>query len=650
MHVAAEACAILSARDIDGAAVDGQRTHTCGSDARLILVTIVDDQRTWAIDGQRVALAQFDALRGSERSPIAEIQNDIAADGDARRDGQVLIDCIHTFRQCGHVAGDGSAVCHRERDGLCARVVALGRDGQRVVALLLHGGGADGVVVVGALGERLAIESDGGRDGDGRTCVEILSFHAADDACHVVVVAIGSRKRLGDIVGGNGGVGQRALGVAQRLGVVATRAYSAAAHEGGAVGSNGYLVGSRRNAGAGGIERIGEAERFGIMPAYEAATLGGAIGGKHAAVVHAAREVYIALRESSKAAVGAVAADAAVDDGADLTVRDGHRAVGAGYESRSELLCGINIARHLQVRDGGTIRITEWGAVLLAEGRPGAALREGQRLAVAQERALERVGLARTRHLADADALGQPHVLAAEVVGASADRLGELVPSARRADDVGVVLRAGAAEGGGGRVELAVKRDAVLIDSHHAVVLHQTAEVGGSDVVDRDLSALVGRQIAYGDIVAAVDGRFVACVPAGEGVSQHACGHAAGLHQRVLDGGLVVDPPSDEAAAVFSAIGGGKGAVEHAAVDGDVVAASAQCADQSAVRAVTLDAAVDVDRTDAAREGQRAVRLAHDAGSLLRAGVDGTIDVQVLDRSILHVEERSAVFLGERTP
>ena len=175
------------------------------------------------------------------------------------------------------------------------------------------------------------------------------------------------------------------------------------------------------------------------MPAHEAATFGGASGGKHTTRVHTAGEVHIALRVSGKAAVGAVAAvgaDTAMDDGADVAVGDVRRAVGTGHDSGGKLLAGVDVARHVQVADGGILRVAERGAVVLVEGRIGAALREGQRVAAAQERALERVGLARAHHRRDADVLVQPHELLA--VGASlGDISDEQVPVSGAADGIG---------------------------------------------------------------------------------------------------------------------------------------------------------------------------------------------------------------------
>ena len=217
------------------------------------------------------------------------------------------------------------------------------------------------------------------------------------------------------------------------------------------------------------------------------------------------------------------------------------------------------------------------------------------------------------------------------------------------ADGRAVVLSICQADSLGRHIVASVVEQAVGIERDAAcgVCLARCAEVNrcAGEAVSQ---ALVGGHVVCSDIIAVGDGRLVTIMPAGEGVVEHAFVHAAGLHQGVLDGGSVPYRPSDEAAAVGSAIGGGEGAVEQAAVDDDDVTSTAQRADQSAVGAVAVDAAVDADGAAAVIEVQRAERLAHDAGGLLLAGVDGAVDVQVPDDGVLDVAERGAVFLGER--
>ena len=74
-------------------------------------------------------------------------------------------------------------------------------------------------------------------------------------------------------------------------------------------------------------------------PSHEAAAVGGAFGGQQPTVIYAACDVRCraACRHGHNTAVGAVAADAAVDDGANLAVGDGRRTRIASDESGSKL-------------------------------------------------------------------------------------------------------------------------------------------------------------------------------------------------------------------------------------------------------------------------------------------------------------------------
>lgn len=74
--------------------------------------------------------------------------------------------------------------------------------------------------------------------------------------------------------------------------------------------------------------------------------------------------------------MSAFAADAAIDDGADVAVGDVRRrplrsAMVAGYESGSELLRRVDAAVHLQVLDGCFSDVAERGAVFFVEGCGG---------------------------------------------------------------------------------------------------------------------------------------------------------------------------------------------------------------------------------------------------------------------------------------
>ena len=103
--VRADAGSTVSTRDVQLAAPDGEHTHACGTDARFGGVAVVDDERAGTEDGQEVAGGQLDALRGTERGTLAEIQGRashvIAIDGDTLIDGHILIDLIGLCSQCG---------------------------------------------------------------------------------------------------------------------------------------------------------------------------------------------------------------------------------------------------------------------------------------------------------------------------------------------------------------------------------------------------------------------------------------------------------------------------------------------------------------------------------------------------------------------
>ena len=115
--------------------------------------------------------------------------------------------------------------------------------------------------------------------------------------------------------------------------------------------------------------------------------------------------------------MGAVARDAAVNEGAHLTAGDVRRSIAACNESGSILLRGVDVTRHLEVTDGGILDIAERGTILFTEGTLSRAFCEGQRFIVTQESALEGVGLANAHHGRYADVARQLHVLAA-VAGA----------------------------------------------------------------------------------------------------------------------------------------------------------------------------------------------------------------------------------------
>ena len=111
------------------------------------------------------------------------------------------------------------------------------------------------------------------------------------------------------------------------------------------------------------------------------------------------------------------------------------------HETGSLLRAGIDGASDVQVLNHGVLDVAERGAVFLGEWLCGRAFGEGQRLAVAVEGALERVGIACAHHRRHADVVAQLHEVAAEGV-AAVDVGGELVPVVGAADDEGSALGA----------------------------------------------------------------------------------------------------------------------------------------------------------------------------------------------------------------
>ena len=157
------------------------------------------------------------------------------------------------------------------------------------------------------------------------------------------------------------------------------------------------------------------------------------------------------------------------------------------------------------------------------------------------------------------------------------------------------------------------------------------------------LYALVGRQIAGLDKIAVGDGVLpVFPKTANEGARNHACCNALGLHERIADSvGRILCAPflkADQSATVGAAGCGIEAAVEHTAVDAELIIVGA-IAYQSAVPSLAADAAVDGNRAAAADEGQLAIRAAHDAAGILARSVDGAVDVQVLDSGIRRIAE-----------
>ena len=181
------------------------------------------------------------------------------------------------------------------------------------------------------------------------------------------------------------------------------------------------------------------------------------------------------------------------------------------------------------------------------------------------------------------------------------------------------------------------------VNLYQAIVFHNAAKLVRSGGKDLSRKTLVSRQVLGSNEEALVNGWLEGGMPAGEGVVEHASIHTDRRHERVADRGLVVHRPSNESATVAGAVCGGKGSVEDAAFYDDLIVGAAKFAHKAPVGPVAALAAVDVDRTEAVGEPQRAMRFGHQAAGKLCAGGDGTGHGEILDDRILDMAERSGV-------
>ena len=255
--------------------------------------------------------------------------------------------------------------------------------------------------------------------------------HVADRTKYVVSLAVDRHERFIDVTIGYDTESLLTLHAAHRLGVEAVGDGGVAtAHEGGAF-RDAILARCRFNVFIGSIERIGDGDGLAVIPAHEATTVIGAFGGEQAASVGTARDIQRTSRHGHETAVGTVQTTittkkhtfitrivrAAMDDCANLATLNICSAIAVANKTTGKLPGCIDVARYLEVAEGGILDIAEGGAAVLAEMRGGRAFREGQRVnTVAEEGALERVGLAGTQHFRHADVGSQLHKLASVAI------------------------------------------------------------------------------------------------------------------------------------------------------------------------------------------------------------------------------------------
>ena len=280
-----------------------------------------------------------------------------------------------------------------------------------------------------------------------------------------------------------------------------------------------------------------------------------------------------------------------------------------------------------EVLDGGAVDVAEQGGALVV----GVGNVSGDGVAVAQERALERIGLACARHRRDADVFRQLHVLPAVVV----DVKGEGVPLIDTTDEVWGLLRTAAAEGGRKHVVRVVVADTVIIGLHpNAVVLLEGAEVERDSTCD-DAQRAIGAGAGGLVTVSHVDSSFVQPHKV-EIRGVLSVGHHVEAVGDVLR--AIAFAPSDDGSLGHSAVR--HRAAEDAAADGDV-AGGAVAQDAADVRA-----AADVGRGHAAlNHVARAFRDTHD-GRSVDAAADGACHLQVLDGGPVDVAEQGGALVA----
>ena len=131
------------------------------------------------------------------------------------------------------------------------------------------------------------------------------------------------------------------------------------------------------------------------------------------------------------------------------------------HEACGLLYAGVYSTVHMHIHDYGILDVTERSAIVLVERTPRRSLREGQRIATAVEGALERVGIAGSRHCRYLDVGVQLHELAVEGITIG-DVSGEIIPLASVTDDVRAALCACTREGKGNIVRKGNEKSLII--------------------------------------------------------------------------------------------------------------------------------------------------------------------------------------------
>ena len=434
--------AVVGGGDVEGAgaeglAVDGQ--YVVGAYS-IDAVNIVH--------GHRIAVGQDD-VHVAVAVNLAAVA-DVGAD-EVPRLLAVLADfCLRAVEGDGaggigssvlSVAEDAFGVDVADEDGLAGAAQLAGREADGDV-LVGHGErraaercAARGAVVAVLVAEGRVAAAVGERQAHGVAAAGVEHIIIYDTGDEGVAVAAGAgclvggdaadavlRGRSvvaeGDALAGGDGAELFALALAERLGVVAVGERAGSA----------VVVDRAFGAGAAlwGEEAVGDGERA-LAKAHEAAAIAIAVDD---AVEHAA--LYLHVSADAEAAGIVTAGDGgAADAVGDVALASLPRRTSLADDSGGASAAAADGAFDDEVLNGSAIHVAEGSDV----GRAGVA--DGQRLALSIKRAGERF-VARARHAADGDVVGELHGLAAEEILAvvGSEPVAERVPAVGVSDGV----------------------------------------------------------------------------------------------------------------------------------------------------------------------------------------------------------------------
>ena len=128
-----------SAGGIDSAAVDDESATRIGTNARLAVITIINDKCARTVDGELITRRKLDAFLGVQGFTLIKKEYHVATNVNALIDGDIGRYSMNATHFCGRGC-DRDTVAHCKVDGLTANVTSAYRcEGKRVVSLFFDG-------------------------------------------------------------------------------------------------------------------------------------------------------------------------------------------------------------------------------------------------------------------------------------------------------------------------------------------------------------------------------------------------------------------------------------------------------------------------------------------------------------------------------